>query len=56
MSRSGKARDDEVKHLKNVTFVQGNCLHPDSFKQYLDDVDGVVHTVGTLIEKKNDHD
>jgi nucleoside-diphosphate-sugar epimerase len=52
LSRSAKARDEEVKQFKNVSFVKGNCLDANTFRDYLEDVDGVVHTVGTLIEKK----
>ena len=33
MSRSGKARTPEImKDYPNVSYVQGNCLEPDSFK------------------------
>ena len=52
MSRSAKPRDEEVKKFSNVHFVKGDCLDSTTFSDYLEDVDGVVHTVGTLIEKK----
>lgn len=54
MSRSAKARDEEVKKFENVSFVKGDCLDSNTFKDYLEDVDGVIHTVGTLVEKKGD--
>lgn len=53
MSRSGLAREQETANLPNVTYVRGDCLDPDTFRDHLEDVDGVIHTVGTLIEKKN---
>jgi uncharacterized protein YbjT (DUF2867 family) len=33
--------------------VQGDALNPESFKDHLKNVDGVIHCVGTLIEKRN---
>jgi len=49
MNRSGKSRGDPVTDsLKNVTFLKGDCLKPDSLKKNLEDVDAVIHTVGTL--------
>lgn len=51
MSRSGKAREDYMRSLKNVKYFQGNCLHPETFKEQLQDVDAIIHTVGTLIQK-----
>lgn len=51
MSRSARPRDEEVKTLSNVSFVKGNCLDTNSFKDHLEDVDGIIHCVGTLIEK-----
>jgi uncharacterized protein YbjT (DUF2867 family) len=56
MSRSGKAREEETAQLKNVSYVQGNCLDPDTFREHLKDVDGIIHTVGTLIEKRSNPD
>ena len=53
MSRSAQPREEETARLPNVSYVNGDALEPESFKQYLQDVDGVVHCVGTLIEKKN---
>ena len=35
---------------KNIEYVKGNCLEPETLKDVLQDVDGVIHTVGTLIE------
>ncbi|KDR81659.1 hypothetical protein GALMADRAFT_221525 [Galerina marginata CBS 339.88] len=34
----------------NVNWQQGDALHPQSFAHLLPEVDGVVHTLGTLIE------
>ena len=52
MSRSGRAREPETASLPNVSYVQGDCLEPESFREHLEDVDSVIHTVGTLIEKR----
>lgn len=49
MSRSGKAREAETESLPNVSYVSGNCLEPETFKKALEDVDSIVHTVGTLL-------
>jgi hypothetical protein len=49
MSRRGTARNESDQHLDNVSYIKGNCLHPDSFSSALTDVDSVVHTVGTLL-------
>lgn len=38
-----------VKTLQ-VTWLRGDALHPSSFSPVLDQVDGVVHTLGTLLE------
>ena len=36
MSRSGKARNPEVMGMyKNIEYVQGNCLQPETFKDVL---------------------
>lgn len=53
MSRSGQPREEETANLQNVEYVRGDCLEPDSFREHLRDVDGVIHCVGTLIEKRN---
>ena len=52
MSRSGGARKGETKTgtLSNVSFITGDCLQPSSFKDELEDVDAIVHTVGALVE------
>lgn len=53
MSRSGKPRNQSaISSLKNIEYLAGNCLEPESFKDALQDVDGCIHTVGTLIENK----
>ena len=53
MSRSARARDDEIKKLQNVKFVKGDCLDAETFREHLEGVDSIIHCVGTLIEKKN---
>lgn len=53
MSRSGLPREGEVQQLQNVSFVKGDCLDANTFRDHLEDVDSVIHCVGTLIEKKN---
>lgn len=52
MSRSGKARETATSNLENVSYIRGNCLEPESFRENLRDVDAVVHTVGTLLPSK----
>lgn len=51
MSRSGKPREEITASMKNIQYVKGDCLHRDSFKDLLHDVDGIIHTVGALVEK-----
>jgi hypothetical protein len=55
MSRSGKARESATESLPNVSYMQGNCLEPETFKAALEDVDSVVHTVGTLLPSAKPH-
>ena len=52
MSRSGGVRKGETRtgSLNNVSFIAGDCLKPNSFKDELKDVDAIVHTVGALFE------
>lgn len=53
MSRSGVARTPAIMdQYPNISYAKGDCLEPDSFKDILQDVDGCVHTVGTLVENK----
>ena len=53
MSRQGKARTPEIMHrYHNVSYVKGNCLEPSTYKDLVQDVDGCIHTVGTLIDNK----
>ena len=56
MSRSAKPRDAEVQTLTNVSFVKGNCLIAESFREHMKGVDAVVHCVGTLVEKPSNPD
>jgi len=54
MSRSGLPRpNSKTELLENVEFRKGDCLDPNSFADVIKEVDGVVHTVGALIEDKN---
>jgi uncharacterized protein YbjT (DUF2867 family) len=54
MSRSGKARTPDImSQYPSVEYVKGDCLEPDSFKDVMQDVDGVIHTVGVLVEGSN---
>ncbi len=54
MSRSGLARNPAIMgNYPNISYVKGNCLQPDTFKEILKDMDGCVHTVGALIESKS---
>ena len=54
MSRTGLPRaNSKTELLENVTFQKGDCLNVDSFRDLVGEVDSVVHTVGTLIENKN---
>lgn len=52
MSRTGKPRNKTTSEFKNIEYTAGNCLEPESFRDVLQDVDGCIHTVGTLIENK----
>ena len=36
-----------------MEYVKGDCLEPDSFKDVVQDVDAIIHTVGVLIEGGN---
>ena len=55
LSRSGKPRFDPalLSHYPNLSYHKGDCLEPESFKDLLQDVDGCIHTVGTLIDSKD---
>ena len=33
-----------------MSYIKGNCLEPETFKDVLQDVDGCIHTVGALVE------
>ena len=56
MSREGKPRYPEVKaYSKRLLFVKGDALNPETFGNFVQNVDGVIHTVGTLIEGKEPH-
>ena len=41
---------------KNVSLLKGNCLYPETFTSHLSQVQGIIHCVGTLIEKKGNPD
>jgi hypothetical protein len=48
MSRRGTPRDAKDEKMDNLSYVEGNCLKPETFEKELQDVDSVIHTVGTL--------
>lgn len=48
MSRRGTPRSASDPKLDNISYVSGNCLKPETFEKQLEDVDSVIHTVGTL--------
>ena len=51
MSRSGVSRHPELMgDFPNVTYFKGNCLHPEEYKDILQDVDGLIHSVGSIVE------
>lgn len=52
MSRTAKPREDITKNLANVSYVKGDCLDPTSYLHHLKDIDGIIHCVGTLVEKR----
>lgn len=53
VSRSGLPRkDSKTELIENVEFISGDCLQPESIKDLVSEMDGVIHTVGTLIENK----
>ena len=53
MSRRGTARYPQIMaEYPNVEYVKGDCLEPATFTDVLKDVDGVVHTVGALVDNK----
>ena len=56
MSRSGKVRNGEkfTGALKNVSYISADCLKLSTFEKELEEVDAVVHTVGTLFESRSD--
>jgi len=50
-SRSGKIRcPDKVYKYPNIEFHKGDCLENDTFKDLIQDVDGVIHSVGTMTD------
>merc|ERR1711976_919135 len=55
VSRTGLPRKNSgTELLENVEFHSGDCLKPETIKDLVSEMDGVVHTVGTLVENKND--
>ena len=56
MSRNARPKDEETERLSNVSYVRGDALDPYSFREHLEDVNGVIHciqAVNALIKKKN---
>ena len=45
MSRNARPRDEETAKLRNVSYVRGDALDPYSFREHLEDVNGVVHCI-----------
>ena len=45
MSRNARPRDEETAKLSNVSYVRGDALDPYSFREHLEDVNGVVHCI-----------
>ena len=54
MSRRGTARNAGDEKLDNLRYIAGNCLKPATFEKEMEDVDSVIHTVGTLFGGKGD--
>lgn len=51
LSRSG--RPSQVPDwAKEIEYIKGDSLDPDSYTSILNDVDAVVHSVGTLLDNK----
>ena len=38
--------------MKNVSYIAGDCLKPETFEKELEDVDAVIHSVGALFDSK----
>jgi uncharacterized protein YbjT (DUF2867 family) len=56
MSRNARGTDEETTRLSNVSYVRGDALDPYSFREHLEDVNGVIHcihAVNALISQKN---
>ncbi len=52
MSRSGMPLENETERFSNVSYVKNDALDPEWFRDHLEDVDGVIHCVGALIQKR----
>jgi putative NADH-flavin reductase len=51
MSRSGKIRcPEKLDQFPNIEYHKGDCLDNDTFNDLIQDVDGVIHTVGTMTD------
>ena len=54
ISRSGKARHPEIMHkYTNITYMSANCLQPETYRHVMEDADGLIHCVGSIVEDKN---
>ena len=54
ISRSGKARYPETMHsYTNITYMSANCLKPETYAHVMDDADGLIHCVGSIVEDRN---
>jgi len=50
-----RKRDEETSSFKNVKFVEGDALKPETFVDEMRECDGVIHTVGSMIEGVSYH-
>lgn len=48
-----KKRDNETSSFKNVKFISGDALKPDTYVDEMRECDGVIHSVGSMIEGIN---
>ena len=51
LSRSGKTKYSEDFNPQ-VTYVKGDACNPESYKDILQEVDAVVHSIGVLVDSK----
>ena len=39
-----------TRRFTNIEYIQGDCLKPEAFKDFLAESDAVIHTVGALLD------